>query len=304
MCCPKSPEDPRDWIFESLATSHDHDYLPESYSLEGLFGNIRDQGSRGTCAAFVGAGIKSIQYAKRTGKFVDFSPEFIYYHRENKPSSGMYGRNVFQVMQKFGNVKELKYPYGEKTKPTEELYNNANKYRISSYARIISKEGLRRALFEIGPCYVLLPLYKQRPTFWKSNDNKICDKSHSVLVIGYNETGFVIANSWGSDWNGDGTIVIPYLDWKKDWEVWVCMDSDNNEQIEEIKSKKPKNKRRKIIDADRADPDIEKSRWGALSDSGYMADSESGYSLNLSESPKSSKEPHIRPKKSRKCIIL
>jgi hypothetical protein len=47
---------------------------------------------------------------------------------------------------------------------------------------------------------------------------------HAVVVIGYNKEGFILMNSWGATWNGDGTIVFPYDEWESHWECWVSVD--------------------------------------------------------------------------------
>lgn len=229
----RSPEDPRDWIFEGLGTGNEQ-VLPPSHSLMHLAPEIRDQGQRGTCAAFVGAGIKSMILKKLSGASIQLSPEFIYYHRENKPANGMYGRNVFQVLQRLGVPEEEDYPYGTKKKPTKSIYARAQDFKISNYAKITTMDGLKRALYEIGPCYLLLPLFKHRPYFWRNIDNEPCDKTHAVIVVGYNKEGFIIINSWGGTWNDTGTCTVPFDDWCSDWEMWVCMDGD----IEELVTKK------------------------------------------------------------------
>lgn len=207
--------------------------------------DVRDQGLRGTCAAFVGAGIKSMHYKKMTGVSLQLSPEFIYYHRENKPSNGMYGRNVFQVLQKIGVPEETDHPYNNTKKPSRMAYQRAQNFKISNYARITTLDGLKRALYELGPCYLLVPLYAHRPEFWKNENNEKCDKTHAVLVAGYNDYGFTVINSWGDDWGAAGTTTIPYDDWSDTWEIWVCMDGDIEEIIPVSKLKKMAKKYRK-----------------------------------------------------------
>jgi hypothetical protein len=185
----------------------------------------RDQGRRGTCAAFTGSAIKEIH--ERDEGFNEWmSPEFIYYHRENKPATGMYGRNVFQILQKIGSVPESKYPYRNDENapaPDKELYETATKYRIANYAKVTTVNGLKRALLELGPCYLQLPLYSSRPHFWRANGEKSAG-GHALTVIGFNKTGFILKNSWGPTWNGDGCIIFPYNEWDLLWECWVPVD--------------------------------------------------------------------------------
>lgn len=217
----KSPDDSRDWVFERITKSNKYKKIPpEEYKINFIL-PARDQGKRGSCAAFAGAGVREIQEQSE----IYLSPEFIYFHRNTKPAEGMYGRNVFQILQSIGIVPEELYPYHDTkepdTKPSRRLYDIAAKYKISNYARVYTVDGLKRALYEIGPCYLSLPLYKSRPKFWIKESDEQCEGGHAVAVVGYNSEGFILKNSWGGDWNGKGFIIFPYSDWNSHWECWV-----------------------------------------------------------------------------------
>lgn len=233
----RSPVDERDWVFESLTHGRDGSYmmdLPAEFDLRKWSTPIRDQGSRGTCAAMSGAAIKEIHEKQKGGSDEWLSPEFIYYHRDNKPASGMYGRNVFQVLQRVGTVPEALYQYetkDNKTKsPTKKMIETAAKYRITNYARVDTIDGVKKALIELGPCYMSLPLYKRRPEFWRPLTTEKPGTGHATLIVGYNEHGFILRNSWGAEWNGDGHILFPYEDWPRHWECWVSIDKSHDEK--------------------------------------------------------------------------
>ncbi len=226
----RSPDDPDDFIFERVAFAPAGYYfaeLPAEYDLRETQPSIRDQGPRGTCAAFAAAVIKELQEYKECNVGQIMSPEFIYFHRENKPAGGMYGRNVFQILQKIGCVPEEHYPYrGDEDAPTphDGLYGVASRFRIANYARVTTVVGLKRALLELGPCYIQLPLYSGRPVFWKGQPGEAPLGGHALVVVGYTVVGFTLLNSWGADWNGDGTVVFPYDDWSLHWECWASID--------------------------------------------------------------------------------
>lgn len=222
----KSPDDPNDFIFERIAAAPIGYYLdkfPEELDIRGRV-TARDQGRRSTCAAFVGAEIKEIHNGDKHAECM--SPEFIYYHRTNKPASGMYGRNVFQILQKIGCVPEDVYPYLEDetaSRPSDDLYIMAARYRIANYARVTTVDGLKRALLEIGPCYLQLPLYSSRPYFWREVSGEI-PTGHALIVVGYNNEGFRLVNSWGPTWNDNGSIIFPFSEWDAHWECWASVD--------------------------------------------------------------------------------
>lgn len=181
----------------------------------------KSQGHRGTCAAFAAASILQILKSMSGSACEYFSPEFIYYHRDNNPAPGMSARNVFRILRDIGSVPEYMYPYGSTQKPEKKLYEIANRNKITFFAKISTCNGLKKALLHMGPCYFVLPLYKSRPYFWRQLPGEIDDEGHAVVVIGYNKEGFILKNSWGCDWNGDGCIIFPFTDWGLHWECWV-----------------------------------------------------------------------------------
>lgn len=241
----KSPEDSADWIYEHVAKSPPNLYMsefPEEYDLRPKSQLVRHQGQRGSCAAFTASAIKEIQENKNQAWNGWMSPEFIYYHRENKPATGMFGRNVFQILQKIGSVPEHLYPYRENDDqeyvPDVKLYEIAAQYRIANFARVQTVNGLKRALLEIGPCYLLLPLFATRPNFWNAHGEETSTSGHAVTVVGYTKEGFILRNSWGITWNNDGHIIFPYCDWPIHWECWVSVD-------EKIKNREPRKSTRR-----------------------------------------------------------
>ena len=50
-----------------------------------------------------------------------------------------------------------------------------------------------------------------------------------MTIIGYNKSGFIIRNSWGTAWGKNGYCIFPYSDWYNYMdEVWCVFDEDNN----------------------------------------------------------------------------
>ena len=46
---------------------------------------------------------------------------------------------------------------------------------------------------------------------------------HAFCVVGYNEIGFLVQNSWGSGWGKDGFATLLYDDWLASaYDAWVC----------------------------------------------------------------------------------
>lgn len=46
---------------------------------------------------------------------------------------------------------------------------------------------------------------------------------HAFALVGYNEVGFLVQNSWGKGWGKDGFATLPYEDWLDDaYDAWVA----------------------------------------------------------------------------------
>src|SRR5215218_20974 len=45
---------------------------------------------------------------------------------------------------------------------------------------------------------------------------------HAFALVGYNEVGFLVQNSWGTDWGRRGYATLPYEDWLDSaYDAWV-----------------------------------------------------------------------------------
>ncbi|MGQ0715981.1 MAG: hypothetical protein ACT4NP_01480 [Pseudonocardiales bacterium] len=46
---------------------------------------------------------------------------------------------------------------------------------------------------------------------------------HAFALVGYNEVGFLVQNSWSSEWGKGGFATLPYEDWLKSaYDAWVA----------------------------------------------------------------------------------
>jgi len=223
-----SPLDCRDWIAEAIFPAKSELNLPKKLDLRKDLQPIRNQGSQGTCAAQTAACLKEWQEKKDVKLDEHFSPQFIYNNRSNFPNPGMYGRDVMRILHKIGCCREQYFPY-EKDKnikgTPEDTYKDASKYKIKSYAQCNTIEGVKKALYKNGPCYISFPTYNHGRSFWKPE--KLGQKrigGHAVTIVGYNTSGFIIRNSWGKNWCDQGYTLYPYDEFGSHWEIWTTID--------------------------------------------------------------------------------
>lgn len=90
----------------------------------------------------------------------------------------------------------------------------------SAYYSIRNLFALRHALISNGPCVAVLPVYDlDSDEFWTGNGLK---GYHAVSVVGYDQEGFIIRNSWGEFYGDCGYYYISNDDMhKKSKEIWT-----------------------------------------------------------------------------------
>jgi hypothetical protein len=228
-CIRKSPPDTRDFKYGDYISPTNTN--PPTLDLRPFLLVPRTQYGRPLCAAFSGSCMKEYQERKDCNFNSYMSPEFIYWFRDDKNQDGMYLRNVMQVLQKNGCAPNFDYPFCQNvqnvTTPSSSVLTEALNYKISNYAAIGTIDELKTALNTNGVCIIAFPVYKNRPEFWRSLEppgSEPTNVGHAVSIVGYNEQGFILRNSWGKDWNGDGCVIYPYSDWGAHWEIWSSVD--------------------------------------------------------------------------------
>lgn len=231
----KSPEDSRDWVLESIV-NYTGELEPE-YSCSKYLGKVLNQGEYPTCAAHSAVCIKQYQEKKDIDYKNSFSTMFVYNNRTNQDSDGMYGRDVMNILYKYGVCKKSMLKYGVMMKPEEiprECYEHAKNFKIKGYAKINTIKGVKIALKLYGPCYISVPTYNTGIMMWKPQyRGQKSTGGHAMTIIGYNTEGFIIRNSWGKTWGDKGHCTFPYEDFGHQWEIWTLVDDKSIDTMEE-----------------------------------------------------------------------
>ena len=224
-----SPYDSTDLFYEKDFMSNQESIkIPRTLDLRTRLGLPRNQGRRGTCAAFTAAGIKESQEYIDTGFKNYFSPEFVYWYRTTKPGAGMHGRNVMLILVEQGICTEVTLPYQKEdivTIPEKARLEAAN-YKCESFAQINTIQGLKQSLVSNGACYISFPVYSHSPEIWRGTPGEKMRGGHAMMVVGWTSKGFIIRNSWGATWNDDGTVIYSFKEFldKKHWDIWTTVD--------------------------------------------------------------------------------
>lgn len=226
----KSPFNPKVLIAEHIYPVARDLNLPEKIDLRTNLLPVRDQGSQGSCVAQSIACMKEWQEKIQVNLNELMSPQFIYNNRTNYPEPGMYGNDAMEIINKLGCCTEYIYRYGtieSKDKIPKNAFDEASRYKIKSYAQVTTIVGVQTALYKNGPCVIFFPVYNYGPQFWIKGDNDKFIGGHSVTVVGYDKTGFILRNSWGINWNNGGYTTYPYSQFGVHWEIWTTIDDES-----------------------------------------------------------------------------
>ena len=184
--------------------------LPKSISYKDYLPPVLNQGSRPICvpcsiSSYINYSINLEDGVNNRDNEVDY--EMIFKHRTNKDDNGMSFKDAFHFLRH--NCVSLKYGC-EKT--------------IDRYAKIGTEEQLRQALVMNGPCVGGLPVYDPyRNKFWLKEDGYPFQGGHAIAIVGYNEKGFIIRNSWGKSYGDEGYFIMPYDEFDNFMELWTII---------------------------------------------------------------------------------
>jgi hypothetical protein len=181
--------------------------IPKSYSYRKFLPGVLDQGAESICVPCSVSAYLNWHENLETGSKKDNKINYheIYDIRTND-GDGMTFKEAFHYLRHHG------------------VSSKAGNLQINEYALIRSAEALKSALVMNGPCVGALPVFNFSPEFWNKMPGDNFYGYHAISFVGYNEDGFIIRNSWGTDFGNNGHTVIKYEDFNKLLEVWTVID--------------------------------------------------------------------------------
>jgi len=247
-----SPPDVRDFKFSTRQTrgtprsNNKRVKLPSTLDLRNHLPPVMSQGKKQTCTACVGACIKEYQERMDCNYDGYFSPDYIYFYRENTPYAGMWPRDMMKILQKRGCCTNYKLPY-EQTIEVPAISSGCDRdaanYKVGAYYQLNSVEELKQALFENGPCCITFNVYNGGRQMWKQQPGDVYRGSHAMTVVGYKKDKFIIRNSWGKKWGNKGYTEYHFKDFGVHLELWTCVDQRGSSKIKyDTKTPEKKNK--------------------------------------------------------------
>ncbi len=189
--------------------------LPKAFKLEPP--NVLDQGNVSSCVAHSVASLVESIYKKY------LSVGWLYGNRNfDNFSKGMTIPDALKTAKQKGCVPRENFDVNEEVLDIIDLVEQnrsrleplALPYRIGAYARLDTAEEIKLALMKDIPvifaCTVKEDYLSMNEDYVINitNDKVAC--GHAMIIYGWNETGWLIQNSWGTDWGNNGRATLPY----------------------------------------------------------------------------------------------
>ena len=221
--------------------------LPRAYPSEAqvseFLGNyVRDgfilnQGFEGACTGFGLAAVVNylLWNPKDKAKQTTVSPHMLYHlarFYDEWPGEGYEGsscRGALKGWHKHGvcDAQLWSSAPSPKSVPDRKWTTDAVTRPLGIYYRVdkSSVVDLQAAIFDTNAIYVSANVHKG----WNLDDKKIIPAKHTDLpeikfsaahtgvhafaLVGFNDRGFILQNSWGTDWGASGFAILTYNDW-------------------------------------------------------------------------------------------
>lgn len=166
--------------------------LPKRYELREQL-RVYDQGSKGSCVSCTVAEMYNF-YCKSKGRESGIGFEYLYDERSDKTIDGMMPREAFEILKR--------------------------ESRIDLFARVTSLDALKKSVLVNGAALIAMNVFSYNDDFWDGDEFM---GGHAVAVVGYDETGLIIKNSWGTGFGRGGYVTLPYGKFNKVREAWTLL---------------------------------------------------------------------------------
>lgn len=181
--------------------------LPKKYTYRPFLSPVTNQGYDPYCIPHSIACWLNWRENIKSGTKNDYHIRYadIYYSKKTMGGEGMTYQDAFDYLKKKG------------------VKTDKGIMKISAVGFIPNEQYLKPALLANGPCFGALPVYdSEAAEFWKKGGGKL-EGWHSIVIVGWNETGYIIRNSWGVSFADKGYVVLPYSDVYNFRELWTIL---------------------------------------------------------------------------------
>jgi C1A family cysteine protease len=229
----KDKEDERDYSVGVIGEIE----VPSEIDMREFVPEVKSQGKLSSCVAHAICSAVEMQINMQDPKrYVPLSELYNYYFGRIESNiwpkdGGMYPRDAIKSVKDKGIALEVAHPYNVElynTSPSSAAQNVAHIYSAMTkeYFRVFSDTNMIEKLALGLPIIISVPVYGYwhlphivtnniaftNPT-GKIRKPTSVDKPegyHALLVVGYDEDGWICLNSWGKNYGDKGFVYLPY----------------------------------------------------------------------------------------------
>jgi C1A family cysteine protease len=199
----------------------DYRQLPPTFDYRktpGILNDVRDQGTCGSCWSFsITASLESSVVVQADRPLTDLSEQhMVSCDYKSYGCNGGFMESADFVVRN-GLTDEQSFPYYGRPIRCKQGLKTVEKatkyYLLGTQKREPTKDEIKTALIEYGPVFVSV---KAGSLGWEGSSGAVtsCTKNgsanHMVVIVGYDEKGWIIRNSWGPEWADKGYAHIGY----------------------------------------------------------------------------------------------
>lgn len=206
--------------------------LPTTVDLTAKTVTPGNQGAIGSCVAWSEGYTLAGYYANAQSQYgAPFAPMYLYsqvHLSSSADGGGAYTSSAWNVLATQGIAEKSVYTQGDfnfTTMPTTAQKANAALHKMSAAAYLFSGDNqgaagiaaLKGALASGNPVELGIPVYNSFFSLNSSNSVMTAAKAtgsmlggHAIVAVGYNTTGLVIENSWGTSWGAAGYATLAW----------------------------------------------------------------------------------------------
>jgi len=238
----------RDYIYEPPLIQIKNTFKPS------LKTKTLNQGKEGACTGFgLATAINTLN--KKRGNSYIVSPRMLYElgrrfdEWPGNDYSGSSCRGAIKGWYAMGVCREAQWPFkaGIPGHLSVERAKKARENRVGAYYRLNHRiADFHAAINETGTIFCSARVHRgwQKKEV-RENKGQILFQSgnsdtpgHAFAVVGYNEDGFLVQNSWGSEWGKSGVALWAYEDWFENIrDAWVFRLSLSTKAIWQVSTR-------------------------------------------------------------------
>lgn len=218
--CKSPKKDLRDYKVAASVKEYD---FPNEFMLENL-PKVKNQKNVSSCVAHSLSSI--LEY--HDNSVHKLSTNFIYGIQNklfNRDDEGMYISEACKIAKDYGDMLETDCPGNNEVpdcyKIAENAFDNTEKLErskahiIESYFNCSTVNDIKYALQTYGPVLASIKWmgnwnFKKDGTLMETSNNEEPLGYHAIIIVGWNENGFICQNSWGKSFGNAGRFILPY----------------------------------------------------------------------------------------------